>query len=483
MAFPIDKNKEMLKWGPIDGRLIYPDYFTVAFALFPKAGYFSWPNLLGLFRKGKMTYIGDMEELRKKGGLNFKKYFLPKKQRTTHYTIWKKGVKKLLQIQKQITEPKLKKLTNKALFNLYDEWSKQYLTFWTVGALPELSGWGGEAMLKQNLEKSFSGETFVNIFEKLSAPEKLSFYQKADLELYTLKKYRGETLEKKLKNHQQKYFWMLNSYSHSKILTVPCFKNQLTKISSIQATKKAKELTNLPKEVKKQKHQIVKKYRVNRRLLDLARALAFGINWQDERKYYIFLANHIIDIFLKEIAKRYNLNFDSLHNYSHKDIHRLLKSGKILPKTETKKRKLALVTEYLKKTNSLKYLSGRPAKKIIGHYLKSARKKGTQALTGIVVSKGPAVTGKVRIILSAKEAGKMKQGEILVTTMTSPDFIVAMKKAKGIVTDSGGITSHAAIVSRELKIPCIVGTEYATQTLKNGQKIRMDTRRGKIIRL
>lgn len=72
----------------------------------------------------------------------------------------------------------------------------------------------------------------------------------------------------------------------------------------------------------------------------------------------------------------------------------------------------------------------------------------------------------------------MEKGEILVTVMTSPDFMVAAKKAAAIVTDEGGITCHAAIVSREMKIPCIIGTKIATKVLKDGDIVEVDADKG-----
>ncbi|MCK4319327.1 phosphoenolpyruvate synthase [Candidatus Micrarchaeota archaeon] len=88
--------------------------------------------------------------------------------------------------------------------------------------------------------------------------------------------------------------------------------------------------------------------------------------------------------------------------------------------------------------------------------------------------------GKVDLIASSKEIGKMTKGEILVTEMTTPDFVPAMKKAAAIVTNTGGMTSHAAIVSRELGIPCIVGTKNATEVLKEGQMVTVDGTHGKV---
>lgn len=104
---------------------------------------------------------------------------------------------------------------------------------------------------------------------------------------------------------------------------------------------------------------------------------------------------------------------------------------------------------------------------------------GKLVLVGEPASPG-VVTGIVNILKSAREISKIKAGDILVTDMTTPDFVPAMKKAVAIVTNKGGQTSHAAIVSRELGVPCIVGTKTATTTLKKGSVITVDGAEGKV---
>ncbi|HSQ48683.1 MAG TPA: phosphoenolpyruvate synthase [Candidatus Deferrimicrobiaceae bacterium] len=87
--------------------------------------------------------------------------------------------------------------------------------------------------------------------------------------------------------------------------------------------------------------------------------------------------------------------------------------------------------------------------------------------------------GKAKVVLNPEDAHNlMKKGDVLVTGMTDPDFVPFMKMASAIVTDKGGITSHAAIVSRELNIPCVVGTENATQIMKTAQEYTVDSRNG-----
>jgi len=104
--------------------------------------------------------------------------------------------------------------------------------------------------------------------------------------------------------------------------------------------------------------------------------------------------------------------------------------------------------------------------------------EGVELLSGSSASPG-AAAGRVRIV-NASEIDKVKDGEVLVAEMTTPDFVPAMKRAVAIVTDRGGRTCHAAIVSRELGVPCIVGTEKATKVLQQEQLITVDGSQGKV---
>ena len=99
--------------------------------------------------------------------------------------------------------------------------------------------------------------------------------------------------------------------------------------------------------------------------------------------------------------------------------------------------------------------------------------KGAPASPGLV-------TGPVRLVANVKKLGVVKPGDILVTEMTTPDFVPAMKRAAGIVTNRGGLTSHAAIVSRELGVPCVVGTTTATKTLKDGMIVTISGHTGEV---
>jgi phosphohistidine swiveling domain-containing protein len=108
---------------------------------------------------------------------------------------------------------------------------------------------------------------------------------------------------------------------------------------------------------------------------------------------------------------------------------------------------------------------------------KFASQEWKNLIKGSVAYKG-LVRGVVKIVKVAQEIGKVKEGDILVAPTTAPSFIIGMHKAAAFVTDEGGITSHAAIVSREMKKPCIIGTKIATRVLKDGDEVEVDAEKG-----
>jgi len=109
-----------------------------------------------------------------------------------------------------------------------------------------------------------------------------------------------------------------------------------------------------------------------------------------------------------------------------------------------------------------------------------ALEPGAELTSGYGSSPGVA-TGPVRIIEDIEEADRIDEGDVIVTEMTAPDMVPAMKRSAGILTDEGGMTSHAAIVSRELGVPAIVGCGDATDVLTDGQRITLDGQKGTVV--
>ncbi|GEM_PF-94993 len=202
-----------------------------------------------------------------------------------------------------------------------------------------------------------------------------------------------------------------------------------------------------------------------------------------------FDKNSYFDILINHLSAEFALNNKTLLKYTQREILGLFNGVKV-DQEEINRRDLSFVG--LVKDGKVTYYSGTVAKTI---YL-SMMDTDTlhkDVLDGVIASKGDIngkIKGTVKVIpvdysgnfASVNKAMReMKQGQILVTETTAPELMIACRKASAIITDQGGLMSHAAIVSRELKIPCIVGTKIATKILKDGDEVEVDANRGMII--
>ena len=136
---------------------------------------------------------------------------------------------------------------------------------------------------------------------------------------------------------------------------------------------------------------------------------------------------------------------------------------------------------YILQTRPVTTLQNPKAKADSPKLAENATKNLKILIKGDAASPGIA-SGFAKVIFSHKDINKIKDGEVLVTTMTTPDFVPAMKKASAIVTDKGGQTSHAAIVSRELGVPCVVGTTKGSKVIKNGVVITINGTTGEVFK-
>ena len=165
---------------------------------------------------------------------------------------------------------------------------------------------------------------------------------------------------------------------------------------------------------------------------------------------------------------------------------RVLSDSELIQLTEMGKRVQAhygepMDTEWAFERGSLFLLQARPITTLgdaeVDQDSDESSDLGDVLVRGLGASPGMA-SGKVKIVLDIDELDKIKDGDIMVTTMTTPDMVPAMRRASGIVTDEGGVTCHASIISRELGIPCVVGTGSATTTLEENSGVTLDGKKG-----
>jgi phosphohistidine swiveling domain-containing protein len=259
-------------------------------------------------------------------------------------------------------------------------------------------------------------------------------------------------------------------------------KETIEEIKKLDAENLQKEInTNLKEveEVKEEKEKLVKELTNDEnKILEF---LDFIIFCRDERKEYIQKTQTLLYNLTEELFNHWNIPLEILNDCLLAEVIK----GKeyMLENLEgMKKRKdsfVLMITDENDFEISLDNVD--ETLQILRKKFKSQHESKNQQIKGQVGSKGNYI-GKVKIILKKSEFENFNDGEVLVTGMTRPEFVPLMKKAGAIVTDEGGITCHAAIVSRELQKPCIIGTKIGTHTLKDGDLVEVDANTG-IVRI
>ena len=183
---------------------------------------------------------------------------------------------------------------------------------------------------------------------------------------------------------------------------------------------------------------------------------------------------------LKEFGKRFDISSKQGHYLMIDEILNILSGKKKINPHELNRR--IETCSYIVKNGKEKLLVGQEAIKFNQRIKARKVPKGLKKLNGQCACEGK-VKGLAKIIKNKEDYGKFNASDVLISYATNPNMVPLMKKAAAVVTDEGGITCHAAIVSRELNIPCVIGTRFATATLKDGELIEVDATKGVIRKL
>jgi phosphohistidine swiveling domain-containing protein len=480
MKINIDPNKELFKWGPIDMKLVYGSGFIFGVLREIKKYYqWSWPPVFFLIDyKGKGLWINDDKALRNAGLKYFKKYFLNQNNYDKQWQKFEDWLKEYSAAATVLEDNFRRDISKKELDRELEYFADLVLRFWLIVHVPEIANWGGESLLKKELQK-IDRDKADEYLEILSAPVKYSFFQEEELALLQLVKIKSQAeLADGLKEHAKNWHWILNSYGGNRVLSPEYFGNKLKELlKRDKAENIIKEIKDKISANKKRKANLIKKLKLDKKIVFIAEQLSQSIWWQDFRKGYIWRMNHLWDLALRAVERQTAWKFKEMQYCFFDEMARVLK-GKIDKKKVLRRQKH--YGFYFDEGKMYEFSDRKTFDKFWHRY---AEEKISQAkeIKGLLVSrgKGGIVRGRARIITDPfKEQDKFQKGEILVASMTSPEYIVVMKKASAIVTDYGGMTCHAAIVSRELGVPCLVNTRNATKIIKTGNLVEVDADKG-----
>ncbi len=226
--------------------------------------------------------------------------------------------------------------------------------------------------------------------------------------------------------------------------------------------------------VNMKRKSLIKKLGLTKRDMDLCETLSWLTFFYEfgERA-----GSHAYNALLKKLrAYSKNLHeYRSLFWYDPESLFLYISTGKKLSETEISKRKEMYILRIGE--GRVRVITGAKARKIFREELSEKTNANVESVSGMPASPGMAV-GKAKIIITREQQKKMRKGDILISTMTTPRLMPAVRKAAAIITDEGGMTAHAAIVARELKIPCIVGTKIATGVFRDGDLVELDAHTG-----
>ncbi|MDP3740976.1 MAG: PEP-utilizing enzyme [bacterium] len=315
----------------------------------------------------------------------------------------------------------------------------------------------GELISKELKAKNFQiTEDDLAVF---LAPSQLPATQRYSL---ALRKLRHKPKSTELQKIAEQFYFLKCSYAQGYALTAHDVARDLKHFKQKKHRAKLAD-----------KSKLFKKYKLRgwpRRMLESFSLLAF---WRDQRKAMLQKTVFALNILGHEIARRSRVPWDDVAICVPHEIDSIPISPKLIRyyKKLTKHNFLGI---HDKASRKMVHLDKNTCQGLMNIF--EPKIKQTQ-ITGQVGCPG-MVSGKARIILGERDFSKFKRGDILVTVMTRPEFMPLIRQASAIVTDEGGITCHAAIVSRELGIPCVIGTRNATRILRSGDKIEVDAKSG-----
>lgn len=401
----------------------------------------------------------------------------------------KKICQEVKKLTKEFNQLNWDKFTNQELFNLYIDLINKHVDSFIYG----FATWCTQILeykikliidkYSQKLNKiRISPEEAVSV---LIIPEQKTIYQKKNEILSKLsqdykrnfKKYQSQKflfqhcpkLHQRIKDFIEQYLWVDFNYN-GPVLNYKILIKQLLKLEKNQQFKSPSKENIL---------RVCKFTKEEKYLFYVLRKLSYIKDFRNSvDDYFYYSLSNVYDYLSQRIGmEKKEIQF--LWEDELKDL--ILKNKKFSKKYIKEKQKFCVAISSVLSSKPEKYYIGERAHNFRKNILKksnfSDKFESQTIIKGNIASNG-LVTGIVKSIHSVKEINKVKKGDILVTGMTSSKYMPAIRSSAAIITDDGGLTCHAAIIARELKKPCIIGTKIATKVLRDGDLVEVDANQG-----
>lgn len=342
---------------------------------------------------------------------------------------------------------------------------------------------GGQSVVRAKLHKELSAlnislpeSEFNEYFSSLINFTDISFVQSAEKSLLHIALLPKSDHQAAIRDYEQRYYWQYFDY-YGPLLNQSMIKQELEVLLHLSRNELKQRITEIDHGVQRneQKRQTnLRRFPISESIKTTLYVLQrFAYFYSDQKKILTTQANVGLGMVVSYLTEKYKFDQLELHFATVDELIDLIKGQALDAKTLRGRMKMSTITDF--EGEHYYHVA-------LGHNLYSVDQevqhgRNVSHIKGMSANPGK-YTGTARVVMSISQMGRVKKGDVLITSMTTVNFVPVMKIAGAIVTDLGGITSHAAIVARELQIPCIVGTKLATWVFKDGDTIEVDAQTG-----
>ena len=391
-----------------------------------------------------------------------------------------------------LKDKNLSQLDSNELINEFKRFNNLYIKSFIAG-MTRPEDYLTKTLEEELINQKYNKNDIDNIFAKISTcPNEIPLsYSEEPLDLLkiALESKNKNNIDELIVKHIEKYAWIKGPLEfEDTCFTKEDYLERLNNLANDTIEEKIENILQVRKNNDIKYISILKQYSLSTKILKLIEAIRkfiFLRTYTTEYSDKLFYAGrHTI---FKEITKRTNVIDSDLIMLTDKEILDIINSGTMSPEItsilEDRKKGFAMIwidgivtTVFGDESIDIQNEIAKEFKTTDDTY------DNEDIIIGDIANKGKA-KGIAKILTSYNDVYKVQKGDIIVATMTTPDYIFAMEKAAGFITDEGGITCHAAILSREFNVPCIVGTIDATKKIKDGDLIEIDAYNGKIYKI
>ncbi len=468
-------------------------------------------DVLSVFEKGNVFFCWPRKKFTAAGKKTFEKTLSNPDWLIKINRLLEKTAGKLIESSKKMKKTDFSVMSKKELEKVFSKHMQIHSKCHVFGMLPTMIEWDHELLsnylkkyLKQKIEEKKLSLRVAEVFSLLTTPHNESFQLKQEKqiielslivlndtetrklflekepeEIIKLLPLINKKISKKIENHYINFRWLPYMYIG------PAWEKDYF-IQQIKGLIKSEENLALLLEkmserivkVKEKQKELVQKLSVDvkhQKLLNISRQIIYLKGLRKDSLYYSFFS---YEPFLREVGKRLGLSLNQLRCIWPSEFKNAILKNAFNPQELNERFRFSV---YICINGKSKTLTGKKAE-FYAKQVPSPKEYKITKLEGSTAVPG-MVKGIAKIINLPEEMKKMNEGDILVSHATNPNLVPAMKKASAIVTDIGGVTCHAAIVSRELNTPCVIGTKIATKVFEDGDLINVNANHGIVKKL